>query len=555
MQFNDKEKHNFASYEEACEALGDLTAPEYYNFAFDVIDAWAERERNRVALVHVDAEDRETKWTFFDVAIRSNQLANVLMGLGIGKGDRVMVMMHRHPEWWVTMAGLMKLGAVAVPSTPMLRAKDIAYRVDTGELRGVIADSDAAVHIDQAEELGVKFAVKVVLGARRPGWVAWEEEVTNAARQLVGFDHEAKTKATDPMVLYFTSGTEGMPKMVVHDYGYAIGHRITAEAWQDLQPEDLHWTLSDTGWAKAAWGLLFGQWIVGAAIFVHDARGKFDPHKTLALLEQHMITTFCAPPTAYRMLILEDLRRYDLSALRHCVSAGEPLNPEVIETWKNGTGLTIREGYGQTESVCMALTMPCMEVKPGAMGKPAPGFDLHLLDDEGNDVPVGEEGSLAVRLVPKRPLGLFREYYKSPEQNAESFRGDYYYTGDRARFDEDGYLWFVGRDDDVFKASGYRISPFEVESALVAHPAVAEAAVIGVPDKVRGTVIKAFVILIPGNEPSTELEHELQEFVKETTAPYKYPRHLEFVTELPKTVSGKIRRAELRKLERDKTGE
>ncbi len=546
MEFTQKGKHNFASYEEAVEQL-QIKVPEYFNFAFDVVDKRAEEERNRVALVHVDQDDRETKWTFFDLAVRSNQLANVLVGMGVDKGVRVLVMMHRRPEWWVVQLALSKLGAVAVPCTPLLRAKDLAYRLAKSQAVGVIADEESAPHLEEAFKLGPDVQVKLLVGEPRPEWIDYQEETEKAARQLVGLDGREPTKASDPLILFFTSGTEGQPKMVLHEHSYPLGHRITAEAWQDLRPEDLHWTLSDTGWAKAAWGMIYGQWIAGAAVFAYDARGKFNPHKTLELLEKHMITTFCAPPTVYRMLILEDLRKYDLSALRHCVSAGEPLNPEVIETWRKATGITIREGYGQSESVCMALTMPCMEVKPGSMGKPSPGYELVLLDEEGKEVPTGEEGSLAVRVKPKHPVGLFKGYYEAPEQNERAFRGDYYYTGDRAWQDEDGYLWFVGRDDDVFKASGYRISPFEVESALIAHPAVAEAAVVGVPDRIRGAVVKAFVILAPGYTGTPELARELQEFVKETTAPYKYPRQIEFVESLPKTVSGKIKRNVLRK--------
>jgi acetyl-CoA synthetase/medium-chain acyl-CoA synthetase len=367
------------------------------------------------------------------------------------------------------------------------------------------------------------------------------------------------TRADEPALLYFTSGTTGYPKMVAHTHAsYGIGHQITGRLWLDLTPQDLHWTLSDTGWAKAAWGCFFGPWSQGAAIFMQDARGRFDAKETLHLLERYQVTTFCAPPTAYRLMVLEDLKSYDLRELRHCVGAGEPLNPEVIDAWRAGTGLTIHDGYGQTETVLLCGNFPGMEVRPGSMGRPSPGFEVAVIDDDGRPVEAGQEGDIAVRVAPQRPAGLFKEYWQNAEATAGAMRGDptnpsgqvWYITGDRAYVDGDGYFWFVGRADDVIISAGYRIGPFEVESALVEHPAVVESAVVASPDPVRGEIVKAFVILAPGYNASDALTEEIQDHVKRVTAPYKYPREIEFVTELPKTISGKIRRVELRERER-----
>jgi acetyl-CoA synthetase/medium-chain acyl-CoA synthetase len=361
------------------------------------------------------------------------------------------------------------------------------------------------------------------------------------------------TRADEPMMIYFTSGTVGYPKMVLHTHvSYPIGHVVTGKYWLDLKPVDLHWNLSDTGWAKAAYSNLFGPWIMGAAMFTFDGRGRFDARQTLELLERYPISTFCAPPTAYRLLVLENLSHYRLPALRHCIGAGEPLNPEVIEAWQRGTGQTIRDGYGQTETVILVANFPPVPVKPGSMGKPSPGFSIGIVDDDGREVPAGTEGDIAVKVTPRRPVGLFQEYWRNPEATANVIRGEWYITGDRAIKDEEGYFWFVGRSDDVIISAGYRIGPFEVESALVEHPAVAEAAVVASPDQLRGDIVKAFVILAPGHHASEQLIQDLQEHVKRVTAPYKYPREIEFTTELPKTISGKIRRVELRQQERDR---
>ena len=359
-----------------------------------------------------------------------------------------------------------------------------------------------------------------------------------------------RTRSDDPLLIYFTSGTVGYPKMVLHTQAsYGLGHTLTAKYWHDLKPTDLQWTLSDTGWAKAAYGKLFGQWTQGAAVLQHDAKGRFDSSLTMRMIGKYGVTSFCAPPTAYRMMVLEDLTQYDMPNLRHCTSAGEPLNPEVMKKWEDGTGLTIYDGYGQTETVLLVANYQCLPVRPGSMGKPVPGFQVGIVDEQGLELPASEEGQIAVKVTPERPVGMFREYWKDAEGMERSFVGDWYLTGDKAYRDEDGYFWFVGRADDLIISAGYRIGPFEVESALIEHPAVAESAVVASPDPVRGDIVKAFIILKPGYVSSDELTLSIQEHVRNATAPYKYPRVIEFVAELPKTISGKIRRVELREAE------
>jgi acetyl-CoA synthetase len=452
-------------------------------------------------------------------------------------------MMPRIPEWWFLVLGCIRAGIVFMPGTPMLTAKDIRYRLVAADANGVIADASC---LDRFEGLVGTGRVEtwVAVGAAPSPWVSYASGSAGTGSHGLDF---GRTRADDPMLLYFTSGTTGMPKQVMHTQAsYGLGHQITGRYWLDVTPEDRHLTLSDTGWAKCAWGKLFGPWSQGACNVVYDFRGRFDAAKVLRMLEQQRVTTFCAPPTAWRALVLQDLKTYDLSAIRHALSAGEPLNPEVIETWKEATGLHIREGYGQTESVVLVGMFPGVEPRVGSMGKPSPGFTVAVIDEQGSEVPVGQEGDIAVRVKPEWPVGLFTGYVDDAAANEAAFRGDWYVTGDRAVKDAEGYFWFVGRRDDVIKTSGYRVGPFEVESALLEHPAVAESAVVGLPDERIGQRIKAFVILAPGYTDSEALVEELQEHVKKTTAPYKYPREIEFVTELPKTVSGKIRRTELR---------
>ena len=526
-----------------------LEVPEVYNYARDVVDAWAAREPGKLALLAVGPDGGDPRrFSFADLAASSNRAANFLAARGLRKGDRVFVMLPRIPEWYDVVLGCIKLGAVPMPGTTLLTGRDIAYRLDRAGATVAVTDPEGAAKVDEASErLGLSLERLCVGEPPAPaGWTSWADGLADTSDQPPAVE---PTRSDDPLLIYFTSGTVAT-KMVLHTQAsLGIGHQITARFWQDLKPTDLHWTLSDFGWAKAAWGKLFGQWALGAANFLWDARGKPDFDLILRMIGEQRVTTFCAPPTVFRALVLEDLSRYDWSSLRHCVSAGEPLNPEVIKVWRDATGLMIYDGYGQTETVNLVANYRCMEVRPGSMGKPTPGFDVCVVDDDGNVLGAGEEGHVAVRVKPERPVGLFREYWRDPEATATAFRGDWYYTGDRAHVDEDGYFWFVGRSDDVIISSAYRIGPFEVESALVEHTAVAEAAVVGKPDPDRGQIVKAFVILTPGHAASDELVRELQDHCKRVTAPFKYPREIEFVAELPKTISGKIRRVELRERE------
>ncbi len=542
---------NMRDYEETVAGY-QLHVPEFFNYGFDVIDRWAQ-DRTKLALVWADRSGEEIrKYSFYDLQCLSNRFANTLRGLGFKKGDRLFVMVPRLVEWYAVMLGSIKLGVIPLPAPNILVPKDIEYRINQAEAVGAVVWHENADKLEAAKGNCPGLQHLISLGAEREGWQSFSGLMAQASPRLSREEVEP-TRSDDVMLIYFTSGTTRFPKMVPHTQAsYGIGHIITAKFWQDLKPTDLHWTLSDTGWAKAAWGKLFGQWQIGCAVMVHDADPKFDAKTHLKLLETCGVTTFCAPPTVYRMLVLEDLSQYDLSGIRHSLAAGEPLNPEIIRVWKEHTGTTIYDGFGQTESVNLIANYPCMEIRPGSMGKPTPGFVVELIDDDGNPVPQGEEGNIAVKVKPEPPVGLLQEYWRNEEATRESFIGDWYYTGDRAYKDEDGYFWFVGRADDVINASGYRIGPFEVESALQSHPAVAESAVVGSPDPLRGTIVKAFVILAPGFTPGEELVKELQEHVKTETAPYKYPREIEFVTELPKTISGKIRRVELRQREEER---
>lgn len=540
-----------------------LEVPQVYNYARDVVDARAGAEPDRLALLAVGPDGGDPRrFSFADLAASSDRAARFLAGLGVAKGDRVFVMLPRVPDWYDVVLGCIKLGAVPMPATTLLTPRDIAYRVNSAEASVVVVDAEGTTKVNQVAGDCPSLTTRVFLAGggygglpdegsgEAGGWVSWADGLAAAGQ---GPPEAGPTRSDDPMLLYFTSGTVAYPKMVLHTQAsLGIGHQITARFWQDLKPDDLHWTVSDFGWAKAAWGKLFGQWALGAANFLWDVRGKPDLDLMLRLLGEHGITTFCAPPTIYRAVVLLDLAGYDWSRLRHCVSAGEPLNPEVIKVWREATGLTIYDGYGQTETVNLVANFRCLEVRPGSMGKPTPGFDVVVIDDQGQVLGPGQEGHVAVRVLPERPVGLFSGYWRDPEATAAAFRGDFYDTGDRAYVDEDGYFWFVARDDDVITSAAYRIGPFEVESALVEHPAVAEAAVVGKPDPQRGQLVKAFVVLAPGHDGTPELVGELQEHCRTVTAPYKYPREIEFTAELPKTISGKIRRVELRERELDR---
>lgn len=515
-------------------------APPDFNFAACVLDAWATRTPEAVALWYVNpTSGAELKLNFREIAAQSCQAANFLCGAGIRRGDRVLVMLPRIPQWWVAMLGLIRLGAVPVPATLLLTARDVSYRLETARVSAVITSSEGVEKVDDFK------GTLVLVGGPEPGWQDFDAGLRAASAR---FEH-ARTLSTDPGILYFTSATTGDPKMVVHTQAsYGLGHRLTGELWLDLHPGEVHWNISDLGWGKAAWSSFFGPWHMGACVFALDTRGKFDPAVALDTLARFPINTWCAPPTALRLIVRQDLSRWNFPHLRHCVTAGEPLNPEVLELWRSGTGLTLYEGYGQTETVILVGNLRRLghSVHPGSMGRAVPGMNVTLLDDELCEVPPGVEGEIAIRIAPNRPLGLFQEYWLNSTETGHKFRGDFYLTGDRATRTSDSLFWFIGRKDDVIKSSGYRIGPFEVESALIEHPSVLDVAVIGKPDPLRGQVVKAYVVLRSGVTAQEALKSELQTHCRNLIAAYKYPREIEFVPELPKTTSGKTRHVALR---------
>jgi acetyl-CoA synthetase len=524
--------------------------PDHYNFGFDVVDKWAE-DRTKLSLVSIHSDGEKASYhTFFDLKCLTDRFANALLDLGMKKGDRALVMLESIPQWYVAMIAMFKIGVIPMPGTVLLTSKDIKYRINRAEANMVITDVNHVGRVERIVPECPTLEHRMVVDAPVMEWLYYQDLMDTSTSGL-DMSRVEKTRADDPMLIYFTSGTTGNPKMVLHTHKYPLGHIVTAKYCLALTSKDLHWTISETGWAKAAWGKLFGQMIVGAAIIQWETPGRFDPDGLLRAMERHGVTTFCAPPTVYRLLIQQDLSKYKLQ-LRHCLSAGEPLNPEVIKVWKDTFNLDIYDFFGQTETVCVLSNFEFMPIKYGSVGKPTPGHDVRIVDDEGNEMPPNEEGNIAIYLGDSRPPGLLNEYWKDEEAMEKAFHHDFYFTGDRAYRDEDGYFWFVGRDDDVIKSSGYRIGPFEVESALQEHPAVAECAVIGAPDPkgVRGIVVKSYIILAKGFEPSDELTRDIQDHVKTTTAPYKYPRIVEYVKELPKTISGKIKRKELRESSR-----
>lgn len=531
-----------STYDELRERVASLLhVPTEFNFVRDTFEPW---RSDRLCILWVDDAGSERRFSWTDVSRDADRVANVLRAHGARKGDRVFIQVGRVPEWWQTMLACLKIGAIAMPGTVMLTPRDIAYRISLSEPVAVVTQSQYAARFDEVR--GVSPSVKAFLAIGDPPGPAWTD--LRAARDAAPAAAEAEpTRADDPAILYFTSGTTGHPKMVIHTQAsYGIGHTVTAKYWIGLEPDDLHWNISDTGWAKAAWSSFFGPFIAGSAQLIHDPSGAFNAKRILDLLSHHPVTSMCGAPTVFRSLVLEDLSKWTFPALRSCVAAGEPLNPEVIATWREHTGLEIRDGYGQTETCCLVGNHRGLPIRPGSMGKPSPGYEVAVIGDDARPLPPGKEGDIAVRVRPQRPVGLFREYWKEPKVTEDSHRGDYYITGDRGLVDADGYFWFVGRADDVILSAGYRIGPFEVESALLEHPAVAESAVVSSPDATRGEIVKAFVVLKPGHEGSDDLARELQEHTKRVTAPYKYPRKVEFVAGLPKTVSGKIRRIELR---------
>ena len=534
-----------ASDYESARAGFKLEIPADFNFGFDVIETRAV-EADKTAFIAVDrAIETITHHRFSDLNRAANRFANLLVGLGAAKGDFAFVMIARIPAWYHVLVGCIKTGVVAMPGTNLLTAKDIEYRVNTSGAKLAIVTAEHAHKLDEIRDRCPSLEHLIVIGGARPGWVDFEAGCAAASADLPRARVEP-SRATDTMLVYFTSGTTAFPKMVPRDHGYALAHAITGHYWMDLTEDDVHWTLSDTGWAKAAWGMLFPPWLIGAAMVLYDGDPRFDADLHLRLIERLSVTTFCAPPTVYRVFAQTDLSQYDLTSIRHSISAGEPLNPEVIRVWKDTTATTVHDGYGQTETINIVANFPFLAVRPGSMGKPVPGLDVEVIDDDGNVAGVDEVGHIAVRATEPHPLGLFHGYWGDEAATRECFRNGWYYTGDTATRDADGYIWFVGRADDIISSAGYRISPFEVESALQEHPAVAESAVVAKPDELRGAIVKAYVILVAGTAPSAALVKEIQDFVKNHTAPYKYPREIEFRAALPKTISGKIRRVDLR---------
>lgn len=522
--------------------------PDNFNFAYDVIDEWAKSHPDKLAILWSNDEGQSERITFSDLKKRSDQAASYFQQLGIGKGDSVMLILKRRVEFWIAVLGLHKIGAVAIPATHMLTTHDIIYRNTRADVKAIICVGEDYVQQQIADAMAESPTLKVVISIGpkvHEGFHDWQNEWQKAPEFVR--PAEPVNSNDDTMLLYFTSGTSGKPKMVAHDYLYALGHLTTGVYWHNLKEDSIHITVADTGWAKAAWGKLYGQWLAGAAIFVFDHE-KFTADKILRQIEKYRVTSFCAPPTVYRFMIHEDFNNYDLSSLKYCCTAGEALNPAVYDKFYERTGIRLMEGFGQTETTMTLCTMPWIKPKPGSMGLPNPQYDIDLVRPDGTSCEDGEKGEIVIRTDKGKPLGLFKGYYRDEELTANTWHDGMYHTGDMAWRDEDGYYWFEGRIDDVIKSSGYRIGPFEVESALMTHPSVVECAITGVPDDIRGMVVKATIILKDEwkAKAGDELIKELQEHVKRETAPYKYPRIIEFVDELPKTISGKIRRVEIR---------
>ena len=519
----------------------DFKNEDKFNFAFDIVDVIAKREPEKLAMVHLDNEKTERYFTFRDMKRASAQSANYFKSLGIEKGDRVLLAMKRNYHFWFAILGLCKLGAVAIPATHQLQAHDFEYRFNAAEVKAVVcvADGNTAEQIDIAEKSSKSLEHKILVGGKREGWRNFDEEFPMFSAHF--YRDENTSCGNDTMLMYFTSGTSGNPKLVMHAHTYALGHYITAKYWHGVEDGGLHLTISDTGWGKAAWGKLYGQWMCEGVIFVYDF-DRFKAEDILPLFAKYNITTFCAPPTMLRMLVKEDISKYDLSSIKHMTTAGEALNPEVFRQFEAATGLKIREGFGQTELTLLLANLLGGQIKLGSTGKPSPLYDVVLLDKEGNEVPKGESGEICVRTSEKIPCGLFKGFYNNEEATKEAWHDGFYHTGDVAWQDEDGYIWYVGRADDVIKSSGYRIGPFEIESVIMELPYVLECGVSAVPDEVRGQIVKASIVLVKGTKPSDELKKEIQNYVKEKTAPYKYPRVVEFKESLPHSISGKIQR-------------
>lgn len=517
--------------------------PEHFNFAYDVVDEIAKAEPNRRAMIWCNPEGEEHVFTYGDLKRYSDKTANMLRAKGIGKGDMVMVVLKRHYQFWFTILALHKLGAVIIPATFLLTKHDIVYRINSASVKAVICtgQGDVAAHFDESAPECPTWQVKLMVNGKRDGWDDFMAEMEKAPEDF----ERVPTHADDPMILYFSSGTTGNPKMALHPYTYALGHLATAKYWHNVDPEGIHFTIADTGWGKAVWGKLYGQMFMESCVFVYDF-DKFVAADILNKVQQYGITSLCCPPTMFRFFLQEDVKSWDLSKLTYCTIAGEALSPDVFHKWYEATGIKLMEGFGQTETTLLIANLVGMEPKPGSMGKPIPQYDVMIADEDGEPVQPGVTGEIVVKLDQGKPLGLFDCYYRDEKRTKEAMHDGLYHTGDTAWMDEDGYYWYVGRTDDVIKSSGYRIGPFEIESVLAEHPAVLECAVTGVPDPLRGNVVKATIVLRPGFTASEELKQELQNHVKRETAPYKYPRVVEFVDELPKTVNGKIRRVAIR---------
>ena len=519
----------------------DIDCPDDFNFGYDIVDDIAVNDPQRVALVWEHENGDCKKFTFADIKRLSDKTCNYLTSKGVGKGDFVMLVLKHSYQFWFISVALHKMGAIAVPATFMLKSHDIEYRIDAAGLKAVIVTDDDDI-IQSFEGAGNidKLACRFTVNGHRDGWLDFDRDLEGCSDVW----ERVPTKSTDRFLMYFTSGTSGNPKMAVHDYSYPLGHILLAKHWQQVEPDGLHWTVADTGWAKNAWGKFYGQWIMEAAVFVYEY-DRFEPHHIMDMIEKHRISTFCCPPTMFRLYLNAGIEGHDLSSLKNCCIAGEPLSPDTFNTWYRATGLKLMEAFGQTESSVIVGTLRGMTPKPGSMGKPSPQFRVELLDKDGNPVRPGEEGEICVSISPRVP-GIFVEYYRDEIKTNETLRDGWHHTGDVAWKDEDGYFWYLGRNDDIIKSSGYRISPFEIESVLVEHPAVLEVAVTGVPDPIRGQVVKATIILREAYKPTDELKKELQQFTKKRTAPYKYPRVIEFVDAIPKSISGKVRRVVIR---------
>ncbi|MDR0682924.1 MAG: AMP-binding protein [Dysgonamonadaceae bacterium] len=525
-----------------------INVPDNFNFAYDVVDEWAKTNPDKRALCWVNDQGEHIDFTFKEIKEKSDAAASYFQSLGIGKGDKVMLILKRRYYYWFAVLGLHKIGAVAIPATHLLTKKDIVYRCNSADIKALVVVGEKLILKQTKDAIPECPTLKYIIstGPDVPAeWLDFRKGMEEAQPFL---KPENPSNNNDIMLLYFTSGTTGNPKMVIHNYIYPLGHIITSGYWQNLKEDSLHLTLADTGWAKAAWGKLYGQWIMGACIFVYDHE-KFVPANLLQVIQDYKVTSFCAPPTVFRFLIREDITRYDLSALKYCSIAGEPLNPSVYQTFLDATGIRLMEGFGQTETTVTIANFPWMKPKQGSMGMPSPAYDMDLVTQDGRSCEDGEQGEIIFRTDKLMPTGLFMGYYRDLELTESVYYDGIYHTGDIAWRDEDGYYWFVGRNDDVIKSSGYRIGPFEVESALMTHPAVVECAITGFPDEVRGQIVKATIVLAADykDKAAPELIKEIQDHVKKVTAPYKYPRIIEFVDELPKTISGKIRRVEIRK--------